>query len=67
VVEAISAADRVQVKKLNPTGGANLRYRIEIAAAFLAHILHHGFDAWALPGGAILKSFPTWRLTWLLG
>jgi hypothetical protein len=57
VVEAINAADRIQVRKLNPTGGANLRYRIEIAAAFLAHILHHGFDAGAATGWRDPKEF----------
>jgi hypothetical protein len=45
VVEAIEAADKVQIKKMNPTGGSNLRYRIEIAAAFLAHVMDHAYDA----------------------
>jgi hypothetical protein len=31
VCEAIAAASQVQHKKLNPKGGANLRYRIELA------------------------------------
>jgi hypothetical protein len=41
VIEAIEAADRVQIKRMNPTGGPNLRYRIEIAAAFLSHVMIH--------------------------
>jgi hypothetical protein len=45
VVEAIYAADKVQIKKLNPKGGANLRFRIEIAAAFLAYVLQHAYKA----------------------
>lgn len=36
VLEAIRAADDVQRTKLNPEGGPNLRYRVELAAAFLA-------------------------------
>jgi hypothetical protein len=39
VIEAIEAADRVQVKRINPSGGPNLRYRIELAAAFLAMVM----------------------------
>lgn len=45
VLQAIHAADQVQIKKMNPTGGPNLRYRIEIAAAFLSHVLEHAYDA----------------------
>jgi hypothetical protein len=45
VIEAIEAADKVQIAKMNPTGGPNLRYRIEIAAAFLAHVMDHAYDA----------------------
>jgi len=45
VIEAIEAADRVQVKKINPTGGPNLRYRIELAAAFLAQVMEHAYGA----------------------
>jgi hypothetical protein len=45
VIAAIHAADEVQVQKLNPKGGANLRYRIEIAAAFLSHVMMHAYDA----------------------
>ena len=45
VVEAITAADNVQIKKMNPTGGPNLRYRIELAAAFLAHVMDHAYAA----------------------
>ena len=41
VIAAIQAADKVQIEKLNPKGGANLRYRIEIAAAFLCHVMEH--------------------------
>jgi hypothetical protein len=51
VIAAISAADKVQVEKLNPTGGANLRYRIEIAAAFLSHVIEHAYDAAKAGGG----------------
>ena len=45
VVAAIMAADKVQIEKMNPKGGPNLRYRIELAAAFLAHVMHHASDA----------------------
>jgi hypothetical protein len=45
VLEAIQAADKLQIKRLNPTGGANLRYRIEIAAAVLASVMDHAYDA----------------------
>jgi hypothetical protein len=45
VVEAITAAGQVQLKKLNPKGGANLRYRIELAAAFLADVLGSSYEA----------------------
>src|SRR5215813_8215720 len=45
VVEAIEAADEVQIKKINPRGGPNLRYRIELAAAFLAHVMDHAYAA----------------------
>jgi len=50
VVEAIDAADEVQIKKLNPTGGPNLRYRIELAAAFLAHVMAHAYAAVSATG-----------------
>jgi hypothetical protein len=30
---------RVQLERLDPNGGPNLRYRIELAAAFLAHVI----------------------------
>ena len=45
VIEAIRAADQVQVEKMNPKGGPNLRYRIEIAEAFLSHVMVHAYDA----------------------
>jgi hypothetical protein len=45
VVEAIEAASKVQLERLNPSGGANLRYRIELAAAFLAHVIDHAYEA----------------------
>jgi hypothetical protein len=45
VVETVEAAGEIQMKKLNPTGGANLRYRIELAAAFLAHVMDHAYDS----------------------
>jgi hypothetical protein len=32
-------------------GGPNLRYRIEIAAAFLAHVIEHAYDAAVANGG----------------
>ena len=51
VLEAIHAADQVQIKNMNPTGGPNLRYRIEIAAAFLSHVLGHAYDAGVAKGG----------------
>jgi hypothetical protein len=51
VVEAITAASKVQMKKLNPTGGPNLRYRIELAAAFLAHVMQHAYDSVGATGG----------------
>jgi hypothetical protein len=51
VVEAIDAADQVQIKRINPKGGPNLRYRIELAAAFLAHVLHFAYDAGLATGG----------------
>ena len=51
VLQAIHAADQVQVKNMNPTGGPNLRYRIEIAAAFLSHVLGHAYDAGVAKGG----------------
>ena len=44
VIEAIAAADRVQIQ-MNPTGGTNLRCRIELAAAFLSHVLIHAYEA----------------------
>jgi hypothetical protein len=45
VVEAITAAGQVQRKRLNPKGGANLRYRIELASAFLADVLGSAYEA----------------------
>jgi hypothetical protein len=53
VVEAIEAAGKVQLRKLNPKGGANLRYRIELAAAFLTHVMQHAYEA-----GLATKSDP---------
>src|SRR6476661_3895188 len=41
VHEAIAAADAVQVKKLKPEGGANLRWRIDLAPALLAFVMEH--------------------------
>ena len=41
---SIAAADRVQIQ-MNPTGGTNLRCRIELAAAFLSHVLIHAYEA----------------------
>jgi hypothetical protein len=32
-------------------GGPNLRYRIEIATAFLAHVIEHAYDAAVANGG----------------
>ena len=45
VVEAITAASQVQGERLNPKGGANLRYRIELAAVFLADVLGSSYEA----------------------
>jgi hypothetical protein len=45
VIDAIQRADKVQIEKLNPHGGPNLRYRVELAAAFLAHVMSHAYDA----------------------
>jgi hypothetical protein len=45
VAEAITAASQVQHQKLNPKGGANLRYRIELAAVFLADVLGSAYEA----------------------
>lgn len=45
VAEAVTAASQVQAKRLNPKGGANLRYRIELAAAFLADVLGSAYEA----------------------
>jgi hypothetical protein len=45
VVQAITAADKVQMRRLNPKGGPNLRYRIELAAAFLAMVLQSAYKA----------------------
>jgi len=42
---------RVQLERLNPYGGPNLRYRIELAAAFLAHVIDHAYDAAVRNGG----------------
>jgi hypothetical protein len=41
----------VQLERLNPIGGANLRYRVEVAAAFLAHVMDHAYDAAVANGG----------------
>jgi len=51
VIEAIDAADEVQVKKMNPKGGPNLRYRIELAAVFLAHVMDHAYASIGATGG----------------
>ena len=51
VIEAIEAADKVQIERMNPTGGPNLRYRIELAAAFLAHVIDHAYAAAVANGG----------------
>lgn len=42
---------------MNPTGGANLRYRIEIAAAFLSHVMIHAYDAAIATGNPDPKEF----------
>jgi hypothetical protein len=41
----MDAADKVQIQKMSLRGGLNLRYRIEIAAAFLAHLMDHAYAA----------------------
>ena len=51
-----TAADQVQIEKMNPKGGPNLRYRIEIAAAFLSHVMDHAYDA-ATANGADAQEF----------
>jgi hypothetical protein len=56
VIEAIDAADKVQIERMNPMGGPNLRYRIEIAAAFLAHVIEHAYDA-AVANGCDPREF----------
>jgi hypothetical protein len=45
IIEAITAAGDVQRKKMNPQGGPNLRYRIEIAAAFLTDVMEQAYEA----------------------
>jgi hypothetical protein len=45
VAEALLAADKVQIEKLNPKGGPNLRFRVEIAAAFLSEVMRHAYTA----------------------
>lgn len=44
VVEAVAAADKVQARKVNPTREANLRYRVELAAVFLAQVIHYASE-----------------------
>ncbi len=41
VVEIVDLASRLQERDLNPTGGPNLRWRIEVASAFLAAAIDH--------------------------
>jgi|SRR5215831_6712569 len=53
VGEAIYAADQVQIKKLNPTGGPNLRFRIELTAAFLADVMEHAYESVGATGGGM--------------
>jgi hypothetical protein len=45
VVEIVEAASRIQNERMNPTGGPNLRWRIELASAFLAAAIDHGYNA----------------------
>lgn len=45
LVEALDAADDVQIKRLNPDNGPNLRWRIELAAAALATVIGHAYAA----------------------
>ncbi len=45
VVMVVGLASKVQAARLNPDGGPNLRWRIEVAAAFLAAVLDHAVSA----------------------
>lgn len=51
VIEAIRRSDEVQIERMDPRGGPNLRYRIELAAAFLAHVMEHAYAAAEALGG----------------
>jgi hypothetical protein len=45
VVEIVHFASRLQESDLNPHGGVTLRWRVEVAAAFLAAVIDHAKDA----------------------
>lgn len=45
VVQIVHYASRLQEAELNPTGGPKLRWRIEIAAAFLVAAMGHSRSA----------------------
>ena len=45
IVEILGEAGRIQELRLDPDGGPNLRWRIEIAAAFLASALDTAREA----------------------
>jgi hypothetical protein len=51
ILEALKAMDDVQELRMNPTGGPNLRYRIEIAAAALFSAMEHACSAVEAKGG----------------
>jgi hypothetical protein len=44
-VMIVGAASKIQAARLNPDGGPNLRWRIELAAAFLASAIDHAISA----------------------
>lgn len=52
IVETLQKCDQVQAERLNPRGGARLRYRIELAAIMVANALVHARDAAAATGGS---------------
>lgn len=51
VVEILELADRVMLDRLGPAGGADLRYRIELGAAFVFLALQHARNAAVANGG----------------
>lgn len=51
VLETITAMDDVQELRMNPTGGPNLRFRIELAAVALFSAMEHACSAVEAQGG----------------